>query len=331
MFTIKARNVNLALVKGVRLLQEVGIPRPSRNGPTLEVPFPVTTTYILPQERVLRVSGRGDNPFFHFFEALWMLAGREDVDFVARFVKRMLTFSDDSIKLNGAYGYRWRFYFGMNQLESIATLLRKEPDSRRAVLTMWDPTRDLGVGGRDLPCNTQVYFKVRAGVLHQTVCNRSNDIIWGAYGANAVHLSMLHEYMANKVGVGIGPYHQISDSFHAYTSGPGGEVWKRVCQTVNAGQVTDPYAGPDSVMPYPLGAQHDDWDADLLDFFERWDRNDPPLEGGFRTPFWTSVVAPMWMAWRFRDPDMLKHCHAEDWKRAALKWLADDEYRRRTA
>ena len=52
-----------------------------------------------------------------------------------------------------------------------------------------------------------------------TVSNRSNDIIWGTFGANAVHMSMLHEYVASALMLHVGKYTQISDSFHAYTAG----------------------------------------------------------------------------------------------------------------
>jgi hypothetical protein len=48
------------------------------------------------------------------------------------------------------------------------------------------------------------------------VCCRSNDIIWGAYGSNAVHFSVLQEYVAARTGFGVGTYHQFSNNYHAY-------------------------------------------------------------------------------------------------------------------
>ena len=56
-----------------------------------------------------------------------------------------------------------------------------------------------------------------------TVCNRSNDMLWGAYGANAVHMSMLQEYLASRLEIAVGEYTQISDSFHVYQN----DVWER--------------------------------------------------------------------------------------------------------
>ncbi len=69
--------------------------------------------------------------------------------------------------------------------------LKTYPNDRRTVVGMWDPWEDLWEenDGKDYPCNTQIYFWERKGQLNMTVCNRSNDMIWGAYGANAVHMS----------------------------------------------------------------------------------------------------------------------------------------------
>src|SRR6185312_12020720 len=115
---------------------------------------------------------------------LWMLAGRRDVAWLARFNQRMATYSDDGVVFNAAYGYRWRRQFNLataaggnahDQLGVIVDLLRADPDSRRAVLQIWDAEADLGVASKDLACNTQAMFKVRDDRLNMTVSNRSND------------------------------------------------------------------------------------------------------------------------------------------------------------
>ena len=49
-----------------------------------------------------------------------------------------------------------------------------------------------------------------------TVCNRSNDLIWGCCGANAVHMSYLQEYVASMVNVKVGTYTQFTQNLHAY-------------------------------------------------------------------------------------------------------------------
>lgn len=156
--------------------------------------------------------------------------------------------------IHGAYGHRWRRAFGFDQLEVAVEKLRQDPASRQVVIQMWDTSpahwvstgedvpagaapsgyslgcEDLGGVWRDRPCNTQVYLRVRPkhlirggeptydNVLDMTVTCRSNDIVWGAYGANAVHFSVLQEYLAAQVGVEVGRYYQVSNNYHVYTS-----------------------------------------------------------------------------------------------------------------
>ena len=217
MHVIRARNVNDALQQGLQHLSNYGIKRDSRNGPVLLSPEPVTTVYSKPLERVLFWPERDANPFFHLYESLWMLAGRNDVEPVARFAKQMLQYSDDGKVFHGAYGYRWRNWFQFDQLKSIAESLSKNKDDRRQVLQMWDPKADLGRTGKDFPCNVSATFQINVdGALDLCVFCRSNDIVWGAYGANAVHFSFLLEYMARWIGVPVGRYSQISINYHGY-------------------------------------------------------------------------------------------------------------------
>lgn len=248
MYVIKARNVQQALPKALRTLDEVGYKRDSRNGPVLISPCPVTTIYEKPMERVLFWKERDANPFFHLYEALWMLAGRNDVAGVVRYAKQMAEYSDDGETLHGAYGYRWRNWFttlrGPDQLTIIAETLRSNPDDRRCVLQMWDVSEDLGLAGKDFPCNlTATFQRDQNGRLDLTVFCRSNDIIWGCYGANAVHFSVLLDYMAAWVGCPVGVYRQVSVNWHAYLSTLEGvvEIPRHGLESMN-----DPYSNAGS-------------------------------------------------------------------------------------
>jgi hypothetical protein len=223
MHVIDVSNVNEALPLGLDWLRVAGVVKPSRNGPVLASLVPVTTRYRAPCDRVLLHPLRDANPFFHVMESLWMLAGRRDVAMPALFAKQITAYSDDGRTLNGAYGWRWRQHWNYDQLEWIAKELWNDPSSRRCVLGMWDPALDpyaVTSGSKDVPCNTQAFFSVVAGRLNMTVCNRSNDVIWGAYGANAVHFSILLEYMAAASGYPVGDYYQISNDYHIYLERP---------------------------------------------------------------------------------------------------------------
>ena len=315
MHSIVVRNVNAALRECLWLIKVSGEDVPSRNGPARRLCDPLCVTYTRPYERVLFNAARDANPFFHFFEALWMLRGRKDVAFLTRFVKRMAEYSDDGEILNGAYGWRWRRQFLFDQIPRITELLRKDHNTRRAVMAMWDPGYDLcnRPDTKDLPCNLHVLFQIQKGALVMTVTNRSNDIIWGMCGANAVHFSFLQEYVAAHVGVPMGAYHQFSNNAHCYLT-PQYEMLARVPEA------DDMYASMD-LTPLRMSEDIAAWDDDLIKFFTI-----PTEEQDFQTEYFNSVVAMMWgahsaykakEAWR-PYVDAMVEC---DWKLACAEWL----------
>jgi hypothetical protein len=88
----------------------------------------------------------------------------------------------------------------------------------------------LGAKTNDLPCNDSIFLRLHGnGELNFTVNCRSNDVIWGAYGANVVQFSTLFEYIYLKAlftpyrasnaldKVKRFRYTQISHSYHVYT------------------------------------------------------------------------------------------------------------------
>lgn len=324
MYVIRARNVNEALYQGLHHLASCGQRLKTRNGFAITSPYPVTTIYENSTERVLFYPERDANPFFHFFEALWLIQGRNDVDFLTRFVKRMADYSDDGITLHGAYGYRWRRHFRFDQIESIISLLKDNPDSRRAVLTMWDPDADLYTteSRKDIPCNTQIYFRVRLGRadepnrLDMTVTCRSNDIIWGAYGANAVHFSFLQEYIADHLGLLPGRYYQVSNDYHAYED-VFYKTYRGDLRVSPAGPIEDAYKLGE-VHPHPLSSK--DWKDDLNRLFSG--------SNNFESFFFKLVVDPLWTSHHYYKEGNIEYaisaareCAATDWRRAAIEWL----------
>lgn len=337
MRVITANNVNEALILGLQSLEAFGVNRDSRNGPVKVFPGPVSTEYKYPDQRVLFYPERDANPYFHFMESLWMLSGRRDVEFPARFASNIANYSDDGVNFHGAYGYRWRNHFAerehshdgisrevgvVDQLYTIAGLLKENNEDRRVVLQMWDTESDLGMEGKDFPCNLIATFRINPyGKLDMTVFNRSNDIIWGAYGANAVHFSMLQEVMAAWIGVPIGSYHQISTNFHGYKN-----ILAKHEGLINHAPGHDPYSLGE-VVPYPVvNTPIDEWFQDLDMFMS---------EGaiiGLRDPFFKKVAVPMllsWNCWKDReDPGHMQKAMmnadriiAQDWRRACMEWL----------
>jgi thymidylate synthase len=322
MHVINVRNVHDALPEALRELARLpngGVQRETRNGAVRMFPMPVTTVYSEPTERVMFHPERDCNPFFHLYESLWMLAGRRDVKSVAHYVKRMADFSDDGVNFHAAYGYRWRKHFKFDQISRIIKALSTNPDDRRCVLQMWDAKVDLGQEGKDFPCNTIATFSVNwLGKVDMTVFNRSNDIVWGAYGANAVHFSMLQEYIAASIGRETGMYFQVSTNFHGYL-----QTLEPVLELVNS--YDNPYK-MDEVKPFPIMTEGQAaFDLDLSTYLARG-----PIVG-FSTAFFRKVVTPMHWAHeaykaggvdRFINAmEILNQCEATDWRRAAMEWI----------
>jgi len=200
---------------------------PTRNGPALAFQAPVILTHASPYRRVLFDPLRDANPFFHYMEAIWMLAGEEQTKFLEQFVPSILDYSDDGKTLNGAYGWRWRNHFENDQVEEVIEMLKRDRYTRRAVIGMWDPSMDLSAQSKDLPCNTHIYFRTVMNHLEMTVCNRSNDLVWGMLGANVVHMSIFQEYIASAVGMPVGSYHQFTNNLHVYEGWTEPDKWSR--------------------------------------------------------------------------------------------------------
>lgn len=162
--------------------------------------------------------GRGNNPFATVAETLWVFAGRNDIGPLSKWLPRAKEYSDNGKIWDSAYGPRLRHY-GRNRIDQVETVLRRlslKPDTRQALITIWDPEID-GVkeGSKDYACNVVVHFLIREGKLNLFVTVRSNDIIFGV-AINAFEWCFLGNYLAYSLGIPFGHYWQTSNSLHLY-------------------------------------------------------------------------------------------------------------------
>lgn len=358
MFTIHSTYADHALYQGLGLLGCESFQETSRNGPVLVMPKPVTTVNEYPMRRVVFSADRDANPFFHYNEALWMLAGRNDVRWLDQFVKnfseRYGEQTPQGTYMHGAYGFRWRKHFDVegggdlsrvpDQLNTVIDLLKHEPTSRQAVIAMWDPVSDLAVKRKDIPCNTHIYLRIRKedpkkygvdvnnmnpdgsdyhildaldnGVLDVTVCCRSNDAIWGAHGANIVHFSILQEYLARRIGVGVGRLYQVSNNYHAYR-----DVFDTLYPCAR-----EPNRYKDgNAFVVPIITSPDEFDGDLVQYFsDNW------MAKVYANTFFNDVAVPLrqsYALWRKGARSeavvLLDHLHPGwDWVIAAKEWYS---------
>jgi len=352
---LKTRNVNTAFRELVQFFYDgqrdmkdrffLGlnpiVRKPSRVGEVLMIEAPVTITYTHPKEKVLFNRARDANPFFHLYESLWMLAGRQDIAplsyYSANYAAQVQ--DGDSPFANGAYGYRWRVsppdY--TDQLEVIVKHLKTHPNSRRAVLTMWNVEDDLlrVDTSKDVCCNLSAMFSLREveekfsdketgptlayyNVLDMTVTNRSNDLIWGALGANVVHFAFLQEYVAACLGVLPGVYNQFTNNLHVYTERFRPEEWLKE-DDLSYGAYHCPTLVPLVVDPIRF-------DREVKEFVERHSRDG--MVGEYNEPFLWNVAQPMCVAFHYYKrkeyANALRVCAkimSDDWRIAATNWI----------
>jgi thymidylate synthase len=154
-------------------------------------------------------------------ETMWVLAGRDDVEFLTPYLPRAADFSDDGKVWRGAYGPRLRRWLTkdgtgyVDQVQHVVDLLKNDRSSRRAVISIYDPLRDTP-SGKDIPCNDFLSFISRNGRLDLSVFVRSNDLIWGWSGINAFEWSALQEIVAGLLGLNVGNLVFNTTSLHIY-------------------------------------------------------------------------------------------------------------------
>jgi thymidylate synthase len=216
--------------------------QPSRDGDTYEV-LHACFTIADPRQRWILSRQPALNPAFAIAEVVWILGGREDSAFVNHWNPLLPKFAGAENTYYGAYGYRLRCNFGMDQLSRAFKILENNPNSRQVNLQIWDATRDLPYENgqpraRDIPCNIASMLKVRNGHLEWTQLMRSNDLQLGM-PHNVVQFTSLQEVVAGWLGIPLGHYFQLSDSLHVYE-----RDWKQV----NNKTIVVPPLNNDSLM-----------------------------------------------------------------------------------
>lgn len=326
--SLRVRNVNEALPIALQMLQVYGQPAESRGLHTLRVQGPVSTIYERPEERVLFDRVRDANPFFHLIESLWILGGSNRVELPSMFLGNITRFSDNGTTFHGAYGHRLRHAFGFDQIVGAIDLLTKKPDTRQCVMSIWHPGLDLGVETKDVPCNDMVMLDVVNGRLNMTVCNRSNDAIWGAYGANAVQFSMLQEFIAICAGLERGFYVQQSNNFHVYVDNM---FWLNYNEGKHEhGHVTNPYTR-EEVQARPIAQTSLDAMLLLLDcegMCKQVENGEELEHYEYKSSFGQTVVSPVVRAYNLYKAKcyesaikVLDEVAASDWRLAMQQWV----------
>lgn len=136
---------------------------------------------------------------------------------------------------NWAYTYHSRM---AEQFSFIIGELRRNPDSRRAVIDVRDWRKDSK--SDDPACLQHLQYFIRGGALHCKVLFRSNDACKAAF-MNAFALIMLQKRFADELGVPVGSYTHRANSFHCYEKDL--PMLEGYVRRIGGGSVTFDYAG----------------------------------------------------------------------------------------
>lgn len=113
---------------------------------------------------------------------------------------------------NWEYTYHSRI---AEQLPFIRNELKRNPDSRRAVIDVRDWRHDTRDGNDSPACLQHIHYFIRGGKLHCKVLFRSNDAAKATF-MNAFALILMQQRLADELGVEMGTYTHRANSFHAY-------------------------------------------------------------------------------------------------------------------
>lgn len=220
------RDANAAFRAVLASILDEGREVSPRGKKTLEL-VGASFTLLDASRNIVTIPERKLSQAYSVAEWLWILLGRRDVQTIAPFNKNIAAFSDDDVNFFGAYG-PWV----AAQLPYVIENLRKDPDSRQAVLTIWQQSPP---ATRDVPCTIALQFLRRGGKLHAVATMRSNDA-WLGLPYDLFTFTRIQAYVAAALNIPVGTYTHQAASLHLYEA--------------NFAQAEQVLAGPPFVLPW---------------------------------------------------------------------------------
>ena len=168
--------------------------------------FPVLTTKKLHLKSIIH-------------ELLWFLAGDTNIRYLKENGVRIWDeWADENGDLGRVYGAQWRSWRGadgetVDQIANVVRQIRQTPDSRRLIVSAWNPAEvdDMALP----PCHALFQFYVANGQLSCQLYQRSADIFLGV-PFNIASYALLTMMVAQVCGLQAGEFvHTLGDA-HLY-------------------------------------------------------------------------------------------------------------------
>ena len=209
MYTLQSNNIASLYYEALNLIMYEGTETHPRGFDCLEL-SPISMTLTEPWKNILLNPNRKLNVAYAAAEFLWIIYGRDDVDYISRFNSKIADYSDDGKTFFGAYGIPYA-----QQEEYVLKTLKEDPWSRQAIMTIWRPNPPKT---KDIPCTIALHFIRRPlDKLNLIVYMRSNDI-WLGLPYDIHTFTCIQMYIADQLNIDIGTYTQVDGSLHAYSN-----------------------------------------------------------------------------------------------------------------
>jgi len=153
------------------------------------------------------------------YELLWFLRGETNVRWLQEHGVRIWNeWADENGDLGPVYGSQWRSWPDghggtIDQIVNVVNSIRNKPDSRRHIVTAWNPAEvdDMALP----PCHCLFQFYVADGKLSCQLYQRSADIFLGV-PFNIASYALLTQMMAQVAGLKPGEFVHTFGDLHLY-------------------------------------------------------------------------------------------------------------------
>ena len=153
------------------------------------------------------------------YELLWFLRGDTNVHYLQEHGVRIWNeWADENGELGPVYGHQWRSwpdYKGgtIDQIKNVVDMIKHNPDSRRMLVTAWNPAEveDMALP----PCHCLFQFYVADGRLSLQLYQRSADIFLGV-PFNIASYALLLQMIAQVTGLEAGEFIHTTGDTHLY-------------------------------------------------------------------------------------------------------------------
>ncbi|MBF1429939.1 MAG: thymidylate synthase [Prevotella melaninogenica] len=153
------------------------------------------------------------------YELLWFLRGDTNVHYLQEHGVRIWNeWADENGELGPVYGHQWRSwpdYKGgtIDQIKNVVDMIKHNPDSRRMLVTAWNPAEvdDMALP----PCHCLFQFYVADGRLSLQLYQRSADSFLGV-PFNIASYALLLQMIAQVTGLEAGEFIHTTGDTHLY-------------------------------------------------------------------------------------------------------------------